>query len=246
MAIKKTLLEIVQEILDALDSEEVNSISDSVEAQQIASFVENTFYNIIATRDVPAHEELLKLTALSDSAYPTHFTLPDNVRSVKTIWYDTSDDSSFEYEKIIFLEPEEFLKRTDGLTENYTTVSDKNGGTKLRIQNDKMPEFYTTFDDQYVVMDSHDSSIDTTLKQSKIRCMGSVYPVFDRTDDTYVPDIPPQYFQYLINETKSFAFDVLKGGVSQKVEQAARRQKVQIQNDRHRIERPKAWSIYGR
>ena len=49
---KKTLLQIVQNILSDLDSEDVNSISDTVEAMQIARVVENTFYNIVATRDV--------------------------------------------------------------------------------------------------------------------------------------------------------------------------------------------------
>ena len=39
---KTTLLQIVQSILSDMDSEEVNSISDTTEAQQIASVVEDT------------------------------------------------------------------------------------------------------------------------------------------------------------------------------------------------------------
>ena len=44
MAIKKNLLEIVQNILSDMDSQEVNSISDSIEAMQVAQIVETTFY----------------------------------------------------------------------------------------------------------------------------------------------------------------------------------------------------------
>jgi hypothetical protein len=50
---KKTLLEIVQDILSDMDSEEVNSISDSNEARQVARIVQTTFYNLIATREIP-------------------------------------------------------------------------------------------------------------------------------------------------------------------------------------------------
>ena len=42
MAIKKNLLEIVQNILSDMDSEEVNTISDTVEAMQVAQIVETT------------------------------------------------------------------------------------------------------------------------------------------------------------------------------------------------------------
>ena len=45
---RNTLLEMVQSILSDMDSENVNSISDSVEAQQVASVIEDTFFNIIA------------------------------------------------------------------------------------------------------------------------------------------------------------------------------------------------------
>ena len=67
MAVKKTLLQIVQNILSDMDSEDVNSLNDSIEAQQVASIVEDTYYNIIATRHIPEHQELIKLTALSRS-----------------------------------------------------------------------------------------------------------------------------------------------------------------------------------
>ena len=39
---KSTLLQVVQSILSDMDSENVNTISDTVEAQQIASEVEDT------------------------------------------------------------------------------------------------------------------------------------------------------------------------------------------------------------
>ena len=42
---KRTLLEMVQSILSDMDSEDVNAVSDTLEAQQVASVIEDTYYN---------------------------------------------------------------------------------------------------------------------------------------------------------------------------------------------------------
>ena len=44
---KTTLLQLVQSILSDMDSEEVNGISDTIEAKQIASVIEDTYYNLL-------------------------------------------------------------------------------------------------------------------------------------------------------------------------------------------------------
>ena len=242
MAMKKTLLQIVQNILSDMDSEDVNSISDSVEATQIASIVENTFYNIIATRNVPEHDELLKLTALADTDYPTHFQYPENLKRLNKLWYKNSDG---DYTLLHYVEPLDFIKRLDSPTSNYDTVSDKNGGTTLRIQNDKHPQYYSSFDDDYLILDSYESTVESTLQESKIRGHGTVYPIFS-ISDSYVPDLNAVYFPYLINESKAMAQDLLKGGASPKTEQAARRQQAYIQNDRQRSMGANVRNNYGR
>lgn len=245
MAIKKTLLEIVQNILSDLDSEEVNSISNTIEATQVAKVVEDTFYNLVATREIPEHHSLIKLTALSDSNYPTHFTYPANVKSISDVWYDKSDDDSFAYGKVECIDNETFLSRIDGRSDSYVLVNDKVAGTKLRIGNDKMPSFYTSFDDEYIVMDSYDATVDSTLQNSKIRAMGYTVPVFQQDDD-YVPDIDEVLFPYLINEAKSVCFSLFKGGVDPKIDQAARRQKSYVQNDMYKTKQANKRPHYGR
>ena len=246
MTIKKTLLQIVQSILSDMDSEDVNSISDTVEAMQVASIVEDTFYNLVATRTIPEHHELIKLTALSDTDYPTHFQYPDNVKGITKVWYDVSDDGTFEYREISWVDNETFLRRVDGrATDSSTNVSDKNGGTNLRIYNDRHPSFYTSFDDDYLVFDAHKSTVDTTLQAGKVRAMGYVIPTFSRTDG-YTPDIDEEFHPYLLAEAKSTAMSLLKGGPDPKIDQAARRQKAYIQNDKHKTNTGNKRPQYGR
>lgn len=237
-----TLLQIVQKILSDMDSEDVNSLSDSIEAQQVASIVEDTYFNMIATRDIPEHYELIKLTAASDSDHPTHFHYPDSVKEIVQVWYENSDGK---YTKVDWEQPLDFLQKTDSTEEDSDEVLDQNGGTKLRILNAKHPTYYTSFDDYWIVMNAYDSSVESTLQESKVRAYGVKYPTFSKTDD-HVPDIDDTMFPYLLAESKSVSMSVLKGASDPKIEQAARRQKAYIQNDMYRTRRDNKWSSYGR
>lgn len=239
---KKTLLEIVKSILSDMDSEDISSISDTIEAQQVASIVEDTFYNIVATKVAPEHAQLIKLTAASDSDHPTHFHYPENVKEITKVWYEDSEGS---YRRIDWCEPMDFLSRTDPVASDYDTVLDQNGGTKLRIVNNETPRFYTSFDDYWMVFNSYDGDEDTTLQASKVRAYGIVYPVFDQSD-SYTPDVDATMFPYLIAEAKSTAMSLLKGSSDPKVEQAARRQRSLVQNDMYRTKREPSRKKYGR
>ena len=239
---KKSLLEITQQILSDMDSEEVNSLGDSVEAMQVATIVEEVYYGLIATRTIPEHKELLKLTAASDSNFPTHFQYGENVKEITNIWYEDDDG---DYKAVYWMDPLEFLLHSDREQTNYVVVNDKNGGTKIKISTDKQPKYYTSFDDFWIVMDGYDSTVDTTLQESKTRAYGTQYPPFSKTDD-FVPDIDATMFPYLIAEASSTAQSLLKGVADQKTEQRARRQKSYIQNDMYKTERKRSLSNYGR
>jgi hypothetical protein len=247
---KMTLLKMVQKILSDMDGEEINALGDTTESTQIASIIEDTFYNMFENRVIPEHEELVKLTALSDTDFPTHFSVPTNTSNIECVWYDVSEDDTFEYREIKWKEPEDFLSMVDSRSgtagTDFKNVSDKNAGTNLRIYTDRQPTYYTSFDDLYLVFDSHDISVDTTLKESKSRSLAKVTPVFDSTSDSYTPDIDANYFPALLAESKSVAFSLLKGGSDPKVDQAARRQKYRIQNDKYNITKTRSLSNYGR
>lgn len=245
VAIKKDLLSIVQDILSDLDSEPVNDLSDTLEAEQIATVVERTFYDIVLQTEDPSNEGLVKLTALSDTSFPTHFQYPDNLKEITCLWYDVSSDDSFEYREITWVDPTEFLSRTDNISSNYDSVLDKEAGTNLRIVNNRQPSFYTSFDNVHVVLDSYKSTVDNTLTEAKTRAMGYTYPVFSRSN-TYIPDIGNDLFPLLIQESTARAQDLFKGGVTPKMERAARNSKVTLQSKKYKTKRSNNWLDYGR
>ena len=243
---KRTLLEMVQSILNDMDSEAVNSINDSVEAQQIASVIEDVYYNIVAARNIPEHQQLLKMTSLSSSVRPTHFQYPTNTREIVSLAYNTDTQGKINYQEIQFVEPMDFLSRMPyNLSTGVLVVPDVNSNISLTIFVDRMPTYYTSFDDLHIVMNAYDASIDTTLQESKTRAYGTVYPTFTIADG-FVPDLDDTMLPYLLAEAKSTCFSLFKSGSDPKIEQAARRLKSFVQNDMYRTKRPNVRNHYGR
>ena len=240
---KQNLISIVKSILSDMDSEDVNSIDDSVEALQVASIVKDTFNNLIATREVPETNRLLKLAAASDNQFPTHFQYGEDVKEVQKVWYTNRDGSYYE---VHWREPLDFLNLTDSAYNQNVLVSyDKRAGTTLNIRTDADPRYYTSFDQNWIVMDSYDSLRDNSLQESKTRAYGTMYPRFEISDH-YVPDLEATMFPYLVAEAKSTAMSLLKGQSDPKVEQNARRQKNYIQNDKFRTKKHPYIVAYGR
>lgn len=247
---KMTLLEMVQNILSDMDSEEINSISDSNEAEQVVQVIKASYFNMIASRFIPELSQILKLTSLSQSARPTHFQFPTRVKNVEFLDYNISKVvGGVKYERMKYISPDEFFSVSDGRdseASNVVKVLDVEADSTLLIRNDVHPSYYTSFDDEHVVFDSFDSSVDSTLLASKTRGYGVKYPTFDTTSDGFVPDIDDTMFPFLLAESKSTAMSLFKSGSDPKIEQAARRQKNYVQNDMYKVNAGKPKNNYGR
>lgn len=247
---KMTLLKMVQNILSDMDSEEVNSISDSNEAEQIAQVIETTYYNLIATRIIPEHSQVIKLTSFSSSARPTHFSFPTRVKNIEFLDYNVSKEvGGVSYKRMKYLTPDEFfglIDNRDSLASNVKQVADAISDSTLLIRNDVMPAYYTSFDDDTVVFDSYDKTVDSTLTSAKTRAYGIKYPTFDSFTDSFVPDIDETMFPFLLAEAKSTAMSLFKSGSDPKIEQSARRQKSYIQNDMRKVNAGRPKNTYGR
>ena len=157
---KSTLLQVVQSILSDMDSENVNSISDSTEAQQIASVVEDTYFNIIAARDIPEHNKLIPLVSLADNTKPTHFTYPARTKELIRIDYNIGTASSPDYREIVYVSPLVFMDRMDESAKKVTTVDQS---VELFVGNDRDPSYYTSFNDNHIIMDAYDASVEATF-----------------------------------------------------------------------------------
>ena len=224
---KQTLLEIVQDILNDIDSDSVNSIDDTIESQQVAQIVKSTFLEMVANRNWPQHREVLQLESSGTTAKPTHMRLPDNLKEVVELRYDKarSTDTTKLYQRVDYIYPDEFLtytntRRTDNSSVQVVIDTD---GVELMILNDQAPRYYTSFNDEDVIFDAYDSGVDDTLKNAKTQLIAYITPEWVHSDSA-IPDLPVDAFPALVAEAKSFAFINLKQMVNEKTEASARRQ----------------------
>lgn len=244
-----TLLEIVQDVLSDMDSDEVNSINDTVEALQVAQIVKSTYFNIIDGRDWPHLYQFFKLTASGTADRPTHMSLPSTVTAVNYIKYNTKElvGDKDRYTKMIYKTPGEFmdiLNLRDSTESRVTVVTDPNG-VFLNIINDFPPTYYTSFDNENIVLDSYDSVLETTLQNSKTECYGKTYPTFSLTDNA-TPDLPLQMFSLLLNEAKSTCFQRLKQVGDSKSEQHSITQRRRMSQEAWRVKRGITYPHFGR
>jgi len=244
-----SLLEIVQDILSDLDSDEVNSISDTVESLQVAQIVKTTYFNIIDGKDWPHLNQFFQLEPSGDANKPTHMRLPDNVIKLNYIKYNKKESGNT-YDKFInitYKTPEDFMRLLDTRhsdASNVLSVTDDSDVT-LNILNDVAPTYYTSFDNEHVIFDSYDSVVDNTLQESKTQGYGKLYPTWTM-EDSFTPDLPVQSFSYLLNEAKSVAFVVLKQAPNPKAEQHSVTQRRRMSQEAWRLQGGVTLPNYGR
>lgn len=231
---KYTLLELVQAIASSMDSDEVNSISDSVESLQIATVVRTAYFDIVSRLNLPEHYTLFSLAASGNNSKPVLMTVPATVKTINWVQYDTQTltDNDVNYQDVKFLPLKNFLDMVNGFNVDETTVdSMSHGGFTFLFKNDQAPLYYTTFDDNTVIFDGYDNEVDTTLQSSKTRCYG-LNTVTWEMSNSFTPDLDEAQFSLLLNEAKSLAWAELKQVAHTKAEQSARRQWVKTQKSK--------------
>jgi hypothetical protein len=244
-----TLIQIVQDILSDMDSDEVSSINDSVESLQVAQIVKSTYYNIIDGKDFPFLYELFQLTPTSTVSRPTHMSLPDSIIDLKWIKYDNKELAATKnlYQVIQYKTPEEFLYITDNRDSGdaLITVVNDSTGIKINVYNDRGPSYFTSFDDENLVFDSYDSVKEVSLTANNTQCHGKKSVAFTLTD-AFTPDLPDQMFTYLLAEAKSTCFVTLKQMPNPKAEQVSVSQKRRMSQEAWRIKNGITYPHYGR
>ena len=213
---KLSLLDMTQNILSALDSDPVDSIDETVEAVQVAELVKEAYFELLSQRDWPFLFQLAPLQALGDLTNPTKMKIPDTWNKVKWIKYNKKE--------IEWLDPQTF---NDVISNRVVqpNVIDANGYV---INQD--PQYWTSYDDQFIIFDGYDKTVDNTLQASKSSAYGTQQASWTHMDN-FVPAIPEKFFPTLLAEAKSQAFVNLKQQANAREERKATRGRMAMRND---------------
>ncbi len=259
---KRTVLDMTQEILSSLSSDEVNSIGDTPESMQIATILKTVYYNILARGDLEEHNQLFQLTASGDATSPVLMFKPDGVSRVNWIKYYNPDDGDFDsiaehdintdiidndtssstaakfYEYVTILPVVQFIDMVSHFNLDDSDVVGFNfQGFNFRYMNDKKPQYCTCLQDYYFIFDSYQASVDSTLEATKTMCFGQIQPVF-LLEDHFIPNLDDKQFPLLLNEAKSLAWYELKTLPHPKSEQESKRQWSVVQKNKSITNKP--------
>ena len=167
---KMTLLQMVQEILEAIDENPVNDISDTPAASKVSKIVRQVYDQEFAYGDWPHLRYIGQLTGLGDVTKPTVLKIPDAVARLEEVRYKYTDDNgNLRHPVITHIEdPQEFLdlvmSRTSSDSEVETCIVPSVDTVSVLVYNDRQPKYWTTFDDEYIVMDAYDSTVEASLQ----------------------------------------------------------------------------------
>jgi len=183
---------------------------------------------MMANKNWPHLKSLITLNSSADSDKPTHMQMPENIKELHSIQYDgvKSGETKVRNRTMLYLTPDEFLRRSNDLNSDNSIIQSVTdfSGVSILIRNNKAPECYTSFDDEWLVFDSFNSEVDTTLQTTKTQCFATMSPVFTLTD-AFIPDLPVEAFPALLAEAKSACFARIKQAPDAKSEQQAVRQR---------------------
>lgn len=199
----KTLLQIVKNTLEAMDSDVVDSIfltdGGTEESEQIAGYAVQLYEYMHSVYDWPHSKILTQLDALGDNEKPNYLLIPTTVGEIYWLKYREKD--------ITWLTPENFVDLCNG---RNNLVKDTNGvyqdnladdtdiinsfeGVRLFIKTNSDPTYYTSFDGKHLVFDSYDSINDSTLTNANSIVHAEKTSTL-AIDDATVPDLPDSMY----------------------------------------------------
>lgn len=210
---KLTLLVMVNDVLSSMGNDHVADVGESQDAEDVVAIIRAEYNKLMSMGDWPHLKTVTNLTAVADSTKPTLMQMPSDVAELTNIKYNKikSGETAPNWDDVTLLSPAEFLqmtleRNTDNSSVSSYTTSD---GVQILYYNDQAPNFCTSFDDDYIVFDAIDTTVDTTLQSSK-----SIAEVIKTTSftaaNTTILDLPARMFPTLLSKCRAVANELIE------------------------------------
>lgn len=230
----RTLLKLTQDILSAMDSDEVNSIGDTVESRQVANVIEVSYNNICARTEFPEHKELFELQATGDPLKPNLFYIPQSVDTIDWLKYNEVDGGR--WKELTFKSPDWFIEdmynfgvdwNNDARRSNYT-LNSGDSSIEIYYQNDLDPTYYTIIPHVGVILNAVDLRYQDTAQKTRTLAYGTKNYNFIY-EDNFTFALDNVHMNILTQEAKSLAFAELKQTTHALADRSARESRITAQ-----------------
>ena len=234
-----TLLQVVQQYLDATSGFYVDSIFETDESQQVGNIAERIYYEMIQEfPNLLFIQKDITLDAAGDVTKPNFLLIPSAVQNIKEseLHYNTSESGDLKYTPLTYLDPLSFIKLTSGYDSKNTEVDIINGfdNEKIPVLNNEWPTYFTSFDGKFIVTNAYNNTYDITLQASKTRVVATVEPVFLQQNDFIIP-IPTHLSTTYLSMVLDECFNLVYQQPNAKISQKARKLRIKLQQASNNI-----------
>lgn len=199
------LLTLTQDLLALCNSDTISALTDTEEATQIGHIIEHTYEYLQVLRDWPHKHRVITPYAATNAANLVELTLPSTVTSVESIRYsiprDADDPTDGDTWRLLeYLDPVSWFEKVKTDDDDDTTLTTLQiidiGGvypstnTNFYVQNDKEPEYWTSFDDELIYFDSYNVDREANIDATTTMILGYVNFTLDPQDDTATIEVP--------------------------------------------------------
>ncbi len=205
-----TVLEMVQAVLQSIEADPVNELDETPEAVSVKHIVRDAYLDMATQSDQPWLRAKGTLTGLGDTDQPTTMEIPSDVKRLLWVRYNNRP--------VHWRDPLSFQKLLDGRIIAADSITTVDG-----YFNDRAPQWWTTFDDQFIVFDAYDSDEEATLQTSNSMIWAEYTPVWTDDDGDFIPLLPEHLFPALLSEAKADAWQILKQTTNPREERRAKR-----------------------
>jgi hypothetical protein len=194
---KLTLLEIVQDMLTATDSENVSTVGETEDAGMCVNIANREFERLISKfrwRHTRTFGKLVTRTNLHEMNIPT-----TAIAIVPNTLY-------YEGDRVYWMDADSFLSYT---LPRLATESNIVETGDIKVYTDRNPQYYTSFNDEVLVFDAYPTA--SGLVAADTDCILYNAPTSRLTSDGDFFDLPPQAFPALVLRCITKAIAEIKG-----------------------------------
>ncbi len=236
-----------------MDSDNVNSISDTEEANQVEIVLKEVYENIISRRQWDFLRKTRQLENVGDFDRPNKMKIPETVTRVTCFRWKTNDPDTglLRWKELKYLHPCDFVDHTQGRDVQQLLIEERikevfnDDDVDIPMITDKEPEFWTSFDDVFIYMDNFITEVDETATKERTSVTVVQQQLFT-AGDTEIQFMPVEMFSLFLAEAKSTCWLNFKGAANQKAEQVASRQYIKMREEEPTVKTPREWWNYGK
>ena len=244
---KRTILQLVQEIGEGIDTDEIDSLNETEEVVRIVNILEQTLKEVLDRKTWEFMKGKVRQldVRLAGSTELNTLLIPSDVTRITCLRY--KDDNGKFYD-VTYMPACDFIAMMQArtATEADITAITNSDGVELNVRTTVPPQNWTSFDEEVITFDSYNSTTGTGNLIADSVIIADVMPVTDFTDPIAVLNIPERMETLVFNEALVTCNYRLRQTADPRADRVARRQNISLRENEHITKKDKQVKTYGR